>query len=249
MEKGLEIIIQPEYLFDLFGLQITNTMITALLAGAFLMTFGVLVGRRLKETPGRLQNALEMIVGGLLDAMEEILGNRDLAKKIFPLVATIFLFIWTANWLEFVPGVGSIKFHGAEHTVPFLRSVNTDLNVTIALAMFSVVMIEIVGFTMLGLRTYGGKFLNFSGLLAFFIGIIELISESARLISFSFRLFGNIFAGEVLIAVMTYFMPVFLPVPFMLFEIFVGILQAAIFAGLTVIFVKVAVTHHKEAAH
>ncbi|MBI5742460.1 MAG: F0F1 ATP synthase subunit A [Candidatus Niyogibacteria bacterium] len=244
-KKGLEIIIQPEHLFDLFGLHVTNTMVTALLAGAFLMTLGVLVGRRLKEAPGRLQSALELIVGGLLDAMEEILGSRALAKQIFPLVATIFLFVWTANWLEFIPGVGSIKFHSAEHTVPLLRSVNTDLNVTIALAMLSVVMIEIVGFTALGLRTYGKKFFNFSGPLDFFIGLIELISEAARLISFSFRLFGNVFAGEVLIAVMTFFMPVFLPVPFMLFEVFVGILQAAIFAGLTVIFVKVAVAHQE----
>jgi F-type H+-transporting ATPase subunit a len=245
MEKGLEIIIRPEYLFDLFGLPVTNTMLTSLVAGIFLMVLAVFVGTRLKETPGRLQNALEIIVGSLLDLMEEVLGDRGLAKKIFPLAATVFLFVWTANWMEFLPGVGSIKFQSAEHLVPLLRSANTDLNVTIALAMLSVILIEIIGFSTLGLRSYGKKFLNLSGPLPFFIGLIELVSELARLISFSFRLFGNIFAGEVLVAVITYFMPVLLPTPFMLFEIFVGVLQAGIFAGLTVIFVKVAVTHQE----
>src|SRR5690606_17196780 len=119
------------------------------------------------------------------------------------------------------------------HAAPFLRAPNTDLNVTLALTIIVVTVIELAGVFTIGLWRYAGKFINFSSPLNFVVGLIELISEAGRLVSFSFRLFGNIFAGEVLIAVVVFFVPYAIPVPLMAFEVFVGFIQAAVFAMLT----------------
>ena len=127
---------------------------------------------------------------------------------------------------------------------------NTDLNVTLALAIIAVLVIELGGIAALGIIKYGGKFINFHSPLDFAVGLVELIGEVARLISLSFRLFGNILAGEILIVVVTHFAPYMAPVPLMMFELFIGFLQAAIFALLTLFFIKLAVTDaHASEAH
>lgn len=241
--KGLEITITPEHLFTVFGVPVTNTMTATLCASVVLIVLSFAAWRTMRYVPRGLQNFLELIVEAIVGFMEEVLGDRTIAEKAFPFITTVFLFVLTANWMEFLPGVGSIRFFEGEHSVPFLRSVNTDLNVTIALAIIAFIFIQSMGFAVGGARKYGGKFLNLKSPIGFFIGLIEFLSEFTRIISFSFRLFGNIFAGEVLILVMSYFMPVLLPVPFMLFEVMVGIIQATIFAALMLIFVKVAISH------
>lgn len=245
--KGLEIVITPEHLFSVVGIPVTNTVIATLAASAVLIISSFFIWRKIGSSPKGVQNLLEFIIESVMGVMEEILGDRKVAQRVFPFIMTVFLFVLTANWMEFLPGVGSIRFSEGDHSVPFLRSVNTDLNVTVALAIVAVVLVQVMGFTVVGLRHYGGKFINLKSPIGFFIGLIELMSEATRLVSFSFRLFGNIFAGEVLLMVMGYFLPVLLPVPFMLFEVMVGFIQATIFAGLMLIFVKVATTPHEEA--
>ena len=126
------------------------------------------------------------------------------------------------------------------------RSVNTDLNVPLALAIISFLVVEITGIAVLGGMKYAGKFISFKSPIAFVVGLVELIGEIVRVVSLSFRLFGNILAGEIIILVAAYFMPYFLPVPLMVFELFIGFLQAAIFALLTLFFLKLAVA---EPAH
>ena len=196
--------------------------------------------------PGKVQSLFETMFEFVLDYMETTLESRKLAVKFFPFIVTLFLFILTANLLEFTPGIGSIFVNvmsdGHMEHVPLLRSVNTDLNVTLALAIIAFLAIEITGVVVIGFLKYAGKFVNFKSAIGFFIGIIELVSEIARLIAFSFRLFGNIFAGEVLIVVIMAFIPIILPVPLMLFEVFVGFIQAAIFSLLTLFFIKIAIT-------
>ena len=182
------------------------------------------------------------------------LENELVARRYLPLLITLFLFIATANLIEFTPGIGSVGFYHtsevagqAPEFIPLFRSVNTDLNVTLALAMMVFIIIEFAGVTALGLFPYIGKFITFRGhsigerILNFVVGIIELISELSRLISFSFRLYGNVFAGEVLIAVATFFLPYILPVPLMGFEMFIGFVQAAVFSLLTLFFIKLAI--------
>lgn len=260
MEEGIHIALKPEVIGNLWGIPLTNTLVTSWAVMLVLLLIAFFVGRNVQMIPGKTQTLFELMFGGVLDYMEQTLESRRLAVRFFPLILTLFLFIFTANMLEFTPGVGSITVGvdpqinqikgdafiegGGHHAeiVPLLRSVNTDLNMTLALAIISFFVIEFTGVAVLGFLKYAGKFVNFKSVLGFAIGIIELFSEIARLISFSFRLFGNIFAGEVLILVIMFFVPVLLPVPLMLFEIFVGFIQAAIFALLTLFFIKIAVT-------
>ncbi|HAT68336.1 MAG: hypothetical protein A2481_02650 [Candidatus Yonathbacteria bacterium RIFOXYC2_FULL_47_9] len=242
-ENGIHISLAAEQVGTFLGLPITNTLLMSLVVFALLGTLAFFVRKNLALVPGRMQTLLETLFVGILDYMTETLEDEKLARKLFPLILTIFLFIFTANLIEFTPGIGSIGFyHPDGEFSPLLRSMNTDLNTTLALTMISFFVIEFTGVATLGALRYGRKFVNVTSVLGFLVGIIELFSEVARLISFSFRLFGNIFAGEVMILVIQHFVPMVLPVPIMAFEVFVGFMQAAIFALLTLFFVKIAVT-------
>ncbi len=240
---GIHISLVAERLGEFLGLPITNTLLMSWVAVTLLIIIGVMVGRGVKLVPSRIQTLFEALLEYVYDYIAETLESRDMARKFLPLLVTIFLFIFTANLLEFIPGVGSVGFfEEGGGFIPLFRSMNTDLNMTLALSIISFGVIEIVGILTIGVWKYAGKFINFHSIMGFFIGIIDLVSEIARLISFSFRLFGNIFAGEVLIVVISYFVPYVLPVPLMLFEVFVGFIQAAIFALLTLFFIKLAIT-------
>ena len=138
------------------------------------------------------------------------------------------------------------RYKSGKQFLPLFRSVNTDLNVTLALAAIAVIAVEVSGIIAVGFLRYGKKFFNFSSPINFTVGIIEFVSELSRFISFSFRLFGNVFAGEVLIAVIAFFVPYFLPVPVMAFELFVGFVQAAVFPLLTLFFLKLAIIDPHE---
>ncbi len=242
MESGLHISLAAERLGTLFGIPVTNTLVSAWMVTAVLLVLAYFAARKTSLIPGRLQNFFEMVIDFVLGYMESILGSRAHAKKFFPLVATIFLFIAFSNLFDFTPIMGSLGFHHGDEFVPLFRPVNTDLNMTLALAIIAVFAIEISGIIALGLVKYGSKFINFSSPINFVVGIIELVSELSRFVSFSFRLFGNIFAGEVLLGVVGLFVPYLLPVPLMAFETFVGVVQAAVFAMLTLFFIKMAIT-------
>ncbi len=245
MQEGIHVALSPEQIGTLWGIPITNTLITSWIVIAILVLIAFAIGSRLKMTPSRFQTLFEWLVAFIYDYVEEILESKALARRFFPLLVTLFLFIFTANILEFTPGIGSVGFfhEGGEFT-PLLRSVNTDLNVTLALAIIAFVVIEITGVVVIGLGKYLHKFFPnpIKNPIGAVVGFIEVFSELARLISFSFRLFGNILAGEVLILVAIHFIPYAGPVPLMAFEVFVGFIQAAIFALLTLFFIKIAIT-------
>ena len=242
MHKGIEVILAPERIGTLFGLPITNTLITSWVAIVILIGLSLYLRSKLSYTPGRLQLLIESLVIFIQDFIRETLEDDKWGRRVFPLLITIFLFIATSNIIEFTPGIGSVGFFGVDGSfTPLLRSVNTDLNVTLTLAIIAVISIEVIGIIAVGFWRYTGKFVNFTSPLNFTVGLIELVSELSRFISFSFRLFGNIFAGEVLIAVVSYFMPYILPVPIMGFEMFVGFVQAAVFSLLTLFFIKLAI--------
>lgn len=260
---GLHVALSPETLGTLWGIPITNTLLSAWLVVAVLLIIGFFVGRKVTMLPGKAQNVFEMLFDFVLEFMERTLGNRALALKYFPLIATLFLFIFTSNLFHFIPFYGSLGILDSHHElVPLFRSVNTDLNVTLSLAVISVFMIELAGITVLGAGLYASKFFTFHGkgianrLLNMTVGLIEFVSELSRFVSFSFRLFGNIFAGEVLLGVIALFVPYGAPVPLMAFEVFVGFIQAVVFAMLTLFFIKMAITaphgaheEHPKLAH
>lgn len=249
--EGISVKLSPYVLGHIGGMPITATLVTVWLTMIILVAVAYLAGRRPKLVPARLQNFFELVIGGAFDYMANTLESKQLARKYFPIVMTIFLFVLFMNWVGLLPGVTSIGFFDEkDYLTPLLYPPATDLNITLALAIVSFVVIEFAGIAALGVWRYGGKFINlsflrkfnFDNVLGFFIGIIELISEVARLISFSFRLFGNIFAGKTLIlVVMALATPYLLPVPLIAYEVFVGFIQAFVFAILTLFFIKVAV--------
>lgn len=195
-----EISLKAQQLFSLGGFPITNGLVLTLVVSLVLIIFSILFNRKIKMVPGKLQGAVEMGVGALLNLMESTLGSMEAAEKYFPLIATIFIFIWISNLLGILPGVGSLVLHEVNgDSVPFFRSPAADLNFTLAFAVISVIVTNVIGMAAVGTFKHIGKFLNFSSPINFFIGILELISEFAKIISLSFRLFGNVFAGEVLL--------------------------------------------------
>lgn len=244
----LHIEIAAEKIGELFGLPITNTLLMGWIVVILLIGVSVLISKKISVVPGFIQNTVEIVVEYFVGLMETMVGSRKDAERYFAIVATIFLFVLLSNWLGILPGIGSIGLYeehdGKEVFVPLFRSAASDLNFTLAIAISAVAAINIFGIAALGFWKHAGKFISFRGPVEFFVGILELISEIAKMISFAFRLFGNVFAGEVLLVITGFLIPYFIPVPFLMLEIFVGFIQALVFAMLTMVFISVAVAHH-----
>jgi F-type H+-transporting ATPase subunit a len=233
--------------------EVRNTMIMAWLAILVLVTIACAAKQtRYREVPGRFQCLLEMLVEGFFEFFNSIVQDRAVTRKVFPLVMTILVFIVTANWMGILPGVGSITVEGMHDghlmQLPVFRSMNADVNMTLAIAVISVVMTQIFGIASLGVFPYASKFFiaPWRDPVGCFVGILELIAEFAKVVSFTFRLFGNIFAGEVLLVVISYLVPFLAPIPFLGLEIFVGFIQGLVFSLLTVVFITMAVASHSH---
>ncbi len=221
----------------LFGFPITNALLTTWIVMAAVILWAFAATHRLSLIPGNTQSIAEIVVDGLRSVFESILQEKYVT--FFPLLATLFLFIMLVNWSGLLPGVGTIGLFEEKEFIPLFRSGTADLNTTIALALISVVTIQITGLKTLGI-SYLKRFLNFSNPIHFYVGILELISEVSKVISFAFRLFGNIFAGEVLLTVIAFLMPLLAPLPFLGLELFVGFIQALVFSMLTSVFLLLA---------
>lgn len=247
-ESGIHVALAAQKLGEFFGIPITNTLVTTWLIVGIIVILALLNTGRIRLIPSRFQTLLEMIFEFVYNYVRETLGSEKMAQKFFPLLTTIFIFVLALNWFEFLPGVESIKYHGE----PLFRGVNTDLTTPLVLAFISFFAIEFTGIATIGIWKYGSKFLvnPFKSPIGAMIGVIELIGEFVRLVSLSFRLFGNILAGSVIIAVATYFAPYGAPGILSLFEVFIGFLQAAVFALLTLFFIKLAIEEpHGADAH
>jgi len=247
----LEISIAAEKITSVFGFPITNTLLMGWLVLAALTMVSVLFLRRPRLIPLGAQNIFEVAVEGVLGLMEGPFGSKQKAEKYFPFVATIFIFILVSNWFGIFPFLGSVGLYEESHArpgemifVPLFRSAASDLNFTLALAVISVFATQFIGIAAIGFSRHIGKYISFRGPIQFFVGILEIVSEIAKMISFSFRLFGNIFAGEVLLIIVGFLVPIFVPLPFLLLEIFVGFIQALVFAMLTLVFISIAVVEH-----
>lgn len=243
-ENGPEISLRAESLFHLGGFNVTNSLLLGVVVFGVLIIGALLLKRRLAVVPGNFQGAVEGILDELLKLMDSVLGSRHLSERYLPIVGTIFLFVLSSNWLGLLPGVGSIVVHEGAKSVPLFRSPSADLNFTLALAVVSVLAVNVFGVAAIGAGKHISKFFNFHGPIDFFVGILEFISEFAKMVSFSFRLFGNVFAGEVLLTIIAFLVPYFVPLPFLFLEIFVGLIQAFIFAMLTLVFIAGAVAEH-----
>ena len=240
-----EISIKAEPIFHLYGFVITNSL---LLSVAVFFTFMILAliysNESKKSKKNRYYYFVNFILKNIYELFQAIL--KDKTEYFFPILGSFMIFILFQNWFGLLPGVGSILIGVAEghevHTVPLLRANNADLNATLSLGIISVLLTQIFGIKFLGFKTYIKKFINFSNPISFFTGILEIISEFSKVISFSFRLFGNIFAGEVLLAIIAFLIPILASFPFLLLELFVGLVQALVFSMLSAVFLSVAIS-------
>jgi len=249
----MEISIAAEKLFGFGTFPITNSLLLAVSLSALLSGAVFVFLRKLEEIPRGVQNAVEAVFEALLSLTESVTQDKAQARRFFPLIATIFLFVLFSNWAGLLPGGGTVGIHGEhggnEMVIPFLRSPSADLNMTLALSLISVFSIQFAGIAALGLRGYASKFFVAPWTKPYGIGtavgFLELIGEFAKILSFSFRLFGNVFAGEVLLTVMLHLVPYAIPLPFLFLEVFVGVIQALVFALLTLVFLKMATIGHE----
>jgi F-type H+-transporting ATPase subunit a len=238
--KLMNVGLQPEYVARVFGLLITNTFLTTVLVTVFLTLVALFFyNLRTRVKKNFISESLRVVVFELLKLTDIVTKDRSFSKKILPIVATFFIFIVTANLLTLIPGfLGSFYLRINNENLPILRSPNSDLTTTLALAIFSVLAIQYFSLRALGVKRYLSRFFNFRGPLNFILGFFEMISEGVKVLSFSFRLFGNIFAGEILLLIIAFLVPYIIPLPFMILEVFVGVIQAFIFAMLTLAFIK-----------
>ena len=255
-----------EPIFTIGGFNFTSTLLLAIVDAIIIFVMFFLYSRRKKVLPGRIQNALEWMVQVFLNLCEEVAGKRK-GRVFFPWVFGIFLFVLMGNLWEIIPGIESLgtinhEIPGCEHVsttlgfllldknssnciTAWLRPPSTDLNFTLAIAVVSVVVTQIYGWRMLGAKAQLGRYFSLrEGILGLFVGILEAVLEVARIISFGFRLFGNLFAGDALLLVMGFLLPFVGAIPFYFLEIFVGVIQAFVFAMLTLIFLELGTTGH-----
>ncbi len=228
------------------GFPVTNSLLLSAIVLVFLGGIAIASYKRIRLVPGKLQSLFELFLEAALSLMDTVLGERAKSEKYLPLLATIFLLVLFSNWFGLLPGIGSVLIREGEGYAPLLRAPSADLNFTLGLGVVAVLAINILGAAAIGTWRHASKFFNFKGPIDFFIGLIELVSEFARMISFSFRLFGNVFAGEVLLTIVAFLAPYVIPLPFMFLEVFVGFVQALIFSMLTLVFVAIAIATHGE---
>jgi F-type H+-transporting ATPase subunit a len=257
-------------LFHVLGLPITNTIIAGWITVAFLVLAGWLITRRMKLVPGKLQAAFEFVLGWIYEFCMSVAG-KEYGRKFFPFICTIFLFVAFNAWLSLIPGFGSLEITVNGHEYELLRGSNTDVNTPLAIALVSFVFVEYYGLRTLGIK-YLRKFVNvggffqsigsvfkgkvkqgltglFSGFIDIFVGGLEALSEFIRIVSFTFRLFGNMTAGEILILVAAFLIP--MAIGWMVYglELFIGFIQALVFSGLTLAFASMAVASHDTESH
>jgi F-type H+-transporting ATPase subunit a len=241
----------PEVLFHIGSFPITNTIINTLFVDGILVGTATFVGTHIKKIPGKLQNLLELVISTFYDLTESVAGKN--AVKIFPWFMSFFLFILLANWSGLLPGANSIglkeMIDGKTDIISFFRNTTSDLNTTLGLAIISLVMTHYLSIKTIGFKEYISRFLSFNPIFLF-VGILELISEFTKIVSLSFRLFGNIFAGEVVLKTVSGIFAFLFPLPFMFLEIIVGLVQALVFGMLTMVFMSVMMTpHHTDEHH
>lgn len=260
--------IVAEPIFHIGEFAVTNSYINSVIGVLFFIVIGLILRNKKSIVPQGVQNFAEFILEFMLGYVDQVTKDRKKSLKFLPIVGGLFLFILFSNWIGLLPGTGSIgrfiSLHGQVELAPFLRPANADLNMTLAMAVFAVVSAHIIGIFTIGFFKYANKFIKLGdifrslrkggmsimiALIEFVVGLIEIFSEIAKMVSLSLRLFGNIFAGEVLLTVIAGLIAFFAPLPFMFLELLVGFIQAIVFAMLTLVYLSVATAPIPQEAH
>ena len=244
----MNISLSPEILFYIGIFPITNAFFWSVLLSLSLILLTLCINKKLKQVPGRLQNIAEIIIEGGISFVDSITNDKKKTRRLFPLIITMFIFIATANLITIIPGQAAITLHKSEGTIPLFRAVMSDYAMVFVLTMIAIIIVQVVAIIANGPFGYLGKFFNFKNIfknpknlpLDLFLGFMDLIGEISKILSLSFRLFGNIFAGEVLTVVMLFLFPFFAPLPFLFLGILTAVVQAFVFSMLTLVFISMA---------
>ncbi len=270
-EVSHEITLYAEQVGHIGSFPITNALLTSWVVVGIILILSLVIRFSVKKVPGKLQSVFELLLDAAYDLCDQVTGSRKITTKVFPIAISIFFFVLLNNWLGILPfgGFGLIETSTGEAGVhsaylPFLRSGTADINTTIALAVIAVIGSNIFGIISIGAWKTFNKYVNLKALggmvtkvrkdpmvlltapITFFVGALELVGEVAKIASLSFRLFGNVFAGEVLLGAMAAIFAYVLPVPFLFLEIFVGLIQALIISMLTVVYFTITQQDHEE---
>jgi len=244
--KSPHVSLPAEEIFTVFGYPVTNALIYGIVGyGLVIWLLFYVAGKVRRGEKNRFVSLIQWVFEALYNTVEEVTGDKKVARRLAPLAITMFFFILINYWLGILPFVGPVTW---DHT-PLLRSLAADLNTTFALAIITIVMAQVYAIKHHGFRGNLGRYFRnpAKDVAGAFEGILELIAEFSRLMGLSLRLFGNVFAGEILlmmIAFLTvYATPVALP-PFYIFELFIGAVQAYIFFMLTVVFISLGLASH-----
>jgi F-type H+-transporting ATPase subunit a len=261
-----------EQLFTVANFPIFNTYINSSLTMIGFIIFALILRKAMQkyyllgQSPKGILNFFESILETMLGYFDQVTHDRKKSLKFLPIVGSLFLFILISNWIGLLPGIGSIGIyqihHGALELIPLFRPANTDLNMTLAMAILGVVASHVLGIIAIGFFKYANKFVKlgdlwnavksgspaniFVAIIEFFVGLIEIFSEIAKMVSLSLRLFGNVFAGEVLLTVIGSLIAYFIPLPFIALEVLVGLIQAVVFSMLILVYLTIATSEIHE---
>ena len=266
-EVGHEATLYAEPIGHIGTFPITNALFTTWLVVLVVLIISLAIRLKIKQVPKGFQNFFEFVIEGAMSLADSVTGSKKITAKVFPLAFTIFLFVLINNWFGILPlgafGIIEMTDHGKAF-IPLIRSGTADINTTLALGLVAVIGSNVFGIMSIGVWKMFNKYVNvkafgdmiikvrkepailISAPIMFFVGILELVGEFAKIASLSFRLFGNVFAGEVLLMAMGAILAYILPLPFLGLEIFVGLIQAFIFSLLTLVYFTIAATDHEE---
>ena len=243
------VISAPEVIWQIGFFPITNTMFTSLFLTIVISIAVIILSNKISLVPGRFQAFFEIFFDYIYYLTKSMADTK--APAFFPWIMTFVLFILMANLSGLLPGNSSIGLYksidGNEVFIPFFRSVNSDLNATLALALISVFITHFFSIYFIGIKAYLSKWLSFKMFgVSLFVGLLELVSEFTKIISLSFRLYGNILAGKILLKTAKSYFPFILPLPFYFMELMVAVVQSAVFMMLTLVFMVILSKKHND---
>ncbi len=248
--------VKPETLFKVGGFEFTNSMTSGLLVLLLIAIGSFIISSKIKFIPGKFQSATESLTEAFFNLIEQISGSRKFAFKILPLVGALFVYIGLSNLLGLIPILSEFTYNG----IYFFRTHTSDFNITFGLALAMILLIQIESIRDAGLFGHIGKYLKFKevylgfkqgfgkgamAIVDFIIGLLDIVSEIARIISLSLRLFGNMYAGGVLTAILFSMFALLLPLPWFFLSLLAAVVQTMVFGSLVAAFYSLAVDTEK----
>lgn len=251
--------VRAEVLAHIGGFPVTNTVLTALLGTLLIVILSIWANSFSVRRPSKAQLLVEDMVRDAYNFIDGIIADKKVARQVVPTVVSIVLFVIITNlFMTLVPVLASFTWHDHGHTYPLFRVATSDFNVVFAMALSMMVFAQLYGVYKIGVLNHTAKYVPlkqliagitsgraFESIIKFFVGILEMIMEFAKILSLSLRLFGNIFAGEILLAVFLSMFAILLPIPILILALLVGVIQALVFGALIAAkFAEVAEAHH-----